>query len=367
MKTYKNDTYKLSTEYPIKKIGNPDEILFFDIETTGLSAQYASVYLIGCCYFDGSDWVIKQWFAADIREEKEILADFLAFIEKYPILIHFNGNQFDIPFLKERMKKHDLVDSFDKHIGVDIYKRIFPYRRFLKLTNCKQKTLEEFMGIHRTDEYNGGELITVYKEYQKSGDSDALSLLLLHNADDVAGMFQLLPILSFADFLQEKITVKKVQCDTYKDVNGEKRMELLISFSLQTPLPCPISCRANSCYLTAKEKDGMLKVPVYLEEMKYFYADYKSYYYLPEEDVAIHRSVAGYVDPAFRQAATAATCYTRKYALYLPQWDYVFEPFFKRDYHSSNLFFELTDTFKTDREAFSRYASHILSMMVKET
>ena len=83
------------------------------------------------------------------------------------------------------------------------------------------------------------------------------------------------------------------------------------------------------------------------------------------EDVAMHKSVAFFVDKEHRIPATAATCYTRKYSSYLPMWDYVIEPFFNREYKSSLLFFELTDEFKTDREAFSKYASHILDMLGK--
>ena len=81
--------------------------------------------------------------------------------------------------------------------------------------------------------------------------------------------------------------------------------------------------------------------------------------------MAIHKSVSMYVDPAFREQATAATCYTRKKGEYLPQWDSIFEPFFKREYNSSHMFFELTEEFKNNRDAFSRYASHILSMMMQ--
>jgi hypothetical protein len=69
------------------------------------------------------------------------------------------------------------------------------------------------------------------------------------------------------------------------------------------------------------------------------------------------------VDKSYRVQATASTCYTRKYSRYLPQWDYVFEPFFKRDYRSRDLFFELTDELKKDREAFSLYANHVLQML----
>jgi hypothetical protein len=37
------------------------------------------------------------------------------------------------------------------------------------------------------------------------------------------------------------------------------------------------------------------------------------------------------------------------------------EPFFKRDYDSKDLFFELTDDIKKDRQLFSDYASHVLN------
>ena len=97
--------------------------------------------------------------------------------------------------------------------------------------------------------------------------------------------------------------------------------------------------------------------------MKYFYASYQDYYYLPEEDTALHKSVATFVDKDHRTQATAATCYTRKQSSYLPQWDTVFEPLFRREYRSTDLFFELTDDMKRDRNAFNKYASHIISML----
>ena len=55
----------------------------------------------------------------------------------------------------------------------------------------------------------------------------------------------------------------------------------------------------------------MIKVPVFCEEMKFYYSDYKNYYYLPHEDMAIHKSVSMYVDPAF------------KCGLYLGRYPYV--------------------------------------------
>lgn len=70
--------------------------------------------------------------------------------------------------------------------------------------------------------------------------------------------------------------------------------------------------------LTLEHSLGLLTIPCVHEELKYFIPDYKNYYYLPEEDTAIHRSVAEFVDKSHRKAATAATCYVRKTGDFIP-------------------------------------------------
>ncbi len=363
IKNYKIPSF--SPAYPIEKLGKKEEILFVDIETTGLSPANASIYLMGCCFFEKGEWMIRQWLCETPDEENRLLELFNNHLSSYSTLIHFNGNQFDLPFIQKRAEKYGLSITFEQLKGIDIYKRIFPYRYFLRLTNCKQKTLEEFLGICREDTYSGGELIRVYKDFCKTPSDEALQLLLQHNRDDVYGMIRLLPILSYADFFNEPLTVRKVETNTTKDAFGKPQKELLLYFTLSTSLPKPISCHGNDCYFSGRTTDGIIKVPVFCEEMKFFYSDYKNYYYLPHEDMAIHKSVSTYVDPSFREQATASTCYTRKNGEYLPQWDVIFEPFFKREYDSKHLFFELNEVLKDNREAFSRYTSHILSMMMQ--
>ena len=136
-----------------------------------------------------------------------------------------------------------------------------------------------------------------------------------------------------------------------------------MKLTLPSPLPRPFSSSAQGCYFKGEGSEGSLRVPLYEEEMKYFYSNYKNYYYLPEEDTAMHKSVASYVDRKHRIQATAATCYTRKLSSYLPQWDTLFEPFFKRNYNERNIFFELTEERKMDRELFAKYAGHVLEML----
>lgn len=42
---------ELPESYPLSRIGAPDQLLFFDIETTGLSAEHSRLYLIGCVFY----------------------------------------------------------------------------------------------------------------------------------------------------------------------------------------------------------------------------------------------------------------------------------------------------------------------------
>ena len=136
-----------------------------------------------------------------------------------------------------------------------------------------------------------------------------------------------------------------------------------MSLALPTQLPCAVAASFEGCYFSASGTEGLFKVPLYEEELKYFYSNYKDYYYLPTEDIALHKSVASFVDKAHREKAHAYNCYTRKTSSYLPQWDILFKPFFKRNYEDKELFFELTEELKSDRNAFSIYTNHIMQML----
>lgn len=364
MRQYNEELISLKSSYDISKIVNTKDILFVDIETTGLSPKNSHIYIIGCIYMCGGVWNLTQFFAESADEEKELLEAFLQLASRYGTFIHFNGNKFDMPFIKARCESNGLSFDPDAYDGIDLYKRITPYKHVLHLNNCKQKSIEEFLGINRVDEFSGGELIKVYKEYIASPDDELYTTLFRHNYDDMIGMIQILPILAYGDLFTGELHVTKVTANTYSDVYDNKRKELLITFSIPSTLPTPFAFNACECYLSVKGNSGILKIPVYQEEMKYYYDNYKDYYYLPEEDMAIHKSVAVYVDKNFRKQAAPSTCYTRKSGEFLPQWDIIFTPFFKKDYDSKNTFFEMTDDIKHNREQFDKYINHIVLMMI---
>ena len=146
-------TFDITIEYPVENIAPLEKILFFDIETTGFTARSSSVYLIGCAHYDGQSFQLIQWFAESPEDEKYVIQAFFEYSESFTHIVHFNGNNFDIPFIQQKCTMHHLPYSFSHLQGVDLYKRIAPYKYFLKVPNCKQKTVELFLNIARKDTF----------------------------------------------------------------------------------------------------------------------------------------------------------------------------------------------------------------------
>jgi uncharacterized protein YprB with RNaseH-like and TPR domain len=353
----------ITIKYPLEAIAPLEKVLFIDIETTGFQAASSYLYLIGAAYYENDKWQIIQWFAERYDEERLVVNAFFQFATSFTHLFHFNGNNFDLPYINKKCEKYNYSYSFEPFTGVDIYKRVTPYRERLSLANCKQKTIEAFLNVRRVDVYDGGDLISIYHDYVGAPSEEALYILTLHNASDIGGMLEILPILAYNDLFNGTIKARQVRASYYTDRKGKNKNMLYMKLRLPAALPLPLSFNHNACYFKGEGEEGYLAVPLYEEEMKFFYANYKDYYYLPAEDTALHKSIATYVDKDYRQQATASNCYTKKSSTFLPQWDILVEPFYKRHYDSDELFFEVTEELKRDRGFFGTYASHILNAM----
>ena len=94
----------------------------------------------------------------------------------------------------------------------------------------------------------------------------------------------------------------------------------ILSVHIPLPFDYPLTLQkqAGPVLLTMHHNRITLRIPPFSMDARYFYPDYKNYYYLPEEDRAIHKSVASFVDKDFRTKATKETCYIRKSGTYYP-------------------------------------------------
>ena len=352
--------------------------LFLDIETTGLSPVNSHVYLIGYIFQDsygnivpendasadpcknsaadsrqdetvpeadasaydktnsGTNvrWRFIQWLAETPREEREILVRAAAFADRFDCLVHFNGDHFDLPYLHRRCEGYGIRDNFLTARSFDLYRELAGCKKFLGLENCRLKTIEKYLGIAREDLYDGGTLIEVYKEYARRHDSKKLKLLLLHNEEDVVGMPELLPLLAFAELMAGELYLEGAAPEAQlRDMSDFSRSGgssdtfsttragsvcIDIAFPLADSLPKE-ACASLLGYTVRASGDRLtLTLPVYTGELKYFFPNFRDYYYLPEEGIAVHKSVAAYVDKNHREQATARNCFTTKTGTFVP-------------------------------------------------
>ena len=115
----------------IKYLPDLNDTMWFDIETTGLSASVSTIYLIGLIVFNEGNPFLIQLFADDLDSEVLILKKFLEIAATKKTLIHFNGSTFDIPFIEKRCSRHDIPCDLTCS-SIDIYKEIRPYKNFFK-------------------------------------------------------------------------------------------------------------------------------------------------------------------------------------------------------------------------------------------
>lgn len=342
-----------------------EDAIFFDIETTGFSPTASSVYLIGCMYRSEDKIVIRQFFAETKTDEGEVIQEFMNLLEQFTTIITFNGIGFDIPFVKGKCEQLGIPEHFHNFQYIDLFKEVSRIKYLLKFASYKQKSIEAFLEIARDDEFSGGELINVYADYLHTKSPEGEALLLLHNYEDVLGMIQLLPMLSYSRNLSSELPIRSAEVLPFTGYDGTERQELIVTLENHYPVPKRVSCQYQGFYISMNKDVTKVRIPVYDGELKFFYPNYKDYFYLPLEDMAMHKSVASFVDKEYREKAKASTCYTRKTGRFLPQCEAVMNPAFKENHKDKTTYFELTDDFLASEEMLQRYIRHIFENMKK--
>ena len=289
-----------------------EQACFFDIETTGLSARVSSLYLLGAAYVKEGCWHLVQWFADDYVSEKEILTEFASFLSGFHTVIHYNGSTFDIPYLEKKYQSYQLGSPFFGKSSLDLFRQLPHKKELFSLPDNKLTTVERFLGFHRNDAYTGKDCIRLYTDFmQKKYFRDPLANvdkqnLLLHNHDDLIGTILCSKLLSYLQINHS---------EPHYRIEGP---ELILSAKLADEVPETLTCKKNSVQLTFKKNKLILRIPLFEGTLYHYFKDYKNYYYLPEEDMAVHKSVGAFVDASFRKKATASNCYIKRTGTFLP-------------------------------------------------
>lgn len=386
----------------IYTIGAPEDVLFFDIETTGLSARSAGLYLIGMLTYTDKKWTLLQFFCENVADEPAVLQAFFELLRTKKTLISYNGDGFDIPFLRHMLEQYGLPYSFDTVESFDLFKQFRPLKRLLNLPDLKLKSCERFLGIDREDRFTGGELIEVYFEWQKTKAPALLDTLLLHNAEDIANLPNLLPLLRYralphSDFQlrtherlqdggtplvhlsytllspmppsaqvpaendeREMTDARRLHCPDAGENDAREVMDHRRQHWPALSLPQPMDLSGDFWALHAEGSAVELYVQLFEGERKLFFADFEHYYYLPAEDQVIHQSLAEFVDRSARKKACARNCYQRVSGCFLPECSEVYTPALQAEYRDKLRYAQYSDALFDDEAKAAAYLKSFL-------
>ena len=174
----------------------------FDIETTGLDPRNGQVIIGGLITVVDGGLRVRQFFAEDDGEEFELLEKYMAALYEADVLVSYNGNGFDFSYLKYRLKRHGLDPDFSRFMSLDMYVVLNKFSNLREsIPNLKQKTVEEYMGLHtsRDDEIDGGQSVQLYFRYLIDRSESLRDIMLLHNRDDILQLMRILWIFDQLD------------------------------------------------------------------------------------------------------------------------------------------------------------------------
>lgn len=208
------DTFIKNIDYD--EYFNGQKVCFLDIETTGFSRKYDLIYLIGLVFYDyeKKSWNLVQIFADNKNSEKDLLLKLIDYVKDFDMIISYNGDSFDIPFINTRLKLYDIDFNLFSIENFDIYRFIRENKIYLNFENYKLKTVEKNLGIYRDDIYSGKDCIKFYKDYVVTKDQVLLERILQHNYDD---LYYLIDIIKIKDKIDEEksinVTDGKIKLD----------------------------------------------------------------------------------------------------------------------------------------------------------
>ncbi|MGE0820639.1 MAG: ribonuclease H-like domain-containing protein [Candidatus Binatia bacterium] len=151
-------------------------IAYVDIETTGAVAGSAYLTVIGV--YDG----VKP----RVYVRGKNLADFVADIDEFTLLVTYNGKLFDLPFLRQELG----IPLAHAHIDLRYPLAALGYKGGLK-------RIEQTLGLEREGPVallDGWCAILLWQYYEQQGETEALETLLRYNLEDVVHLPALLAL-----------------------------------------------------------------------------------------------------------------------------------------------------------------------------
>ena len=166
-----------------------ENFLFMDIETMGLKG--VPLILIGVARVESNKILVEQYLLRTLEEENAAIEAFLAHVDNNTVFVSFNGQTFDIPYIKSRMKHLGIKGNIQRY-HLDL---LHFSRRIWKdqLPNCKLQTLEKHLfNFEREDDVPSSMVPSFYKTYNETGNIGPLIPIVEHNREDVVTLARIL-------------------------------------------------------------------------------------------------------------------------------------------------------------------------------
>ncbi len=159
---------------------------FLDTETTGLAGGSGTcAFLIGIGATDPEGFRVRQFFMRDYCEEASQLHAVASYLERFDVLITYNGRSYDQPLLETRYRMCRAQHPFDRLPHLDL---LYGARRLWKrrMENCKLTYLErEVLGVEREGDVPGSLIPYLYFEYLRTQRAARLVPVFHHNVLDI--------------------------------------------------------------------------------------------------------------------------------------------------------------------------------------
>lgn len=159
-------------------------VAYLDIETTGLWARRHHVTVVGIATATPRGRKLEQFFVHEPRAEADVLEQVLGRLREVKRVVVYNGISFDLPFLRERARKHRMTLPWLEACDLLPLARGWR-RRYGAPASCTLQSVLAHFRIHREDRSRGGDVVEAYERWLDDGDETARDLILDHNAEDV--------------------------------------------------------------------------------------------------------------------------------------------------------------------------------------
>jgi len=176
-----------------RELPAPEDFLFFDLETSGLSGGAGTVAFLAAFgrVVTGGKLRVTQYLLLDYPGESDFIDAVLKeFNDESSVIVSYNGKCFDSQVLKTRCLMNGIKPPVYSHADL-----LHPARRLWKniIGDCSQSSVEtHILGLDRTGDIPGSLAPDIWFDFLKTGSTERLLGICDHNLADIAGLSAML-------------------------------------------------------------------------------------------------------------------------------------------------------------------------------